>query len=138
MPVPQRYLAALQAVPVLSDLDRAGLEVVCDVGSLQKFPAGTRLMETGQLGMEAYILLAGEVRVSLPGGAEDVSRAGDIVGEMALLGQATNRRNATVTTVSEVEALVINRHYFEMLLNENPAVGKRIEDRIRERAQSAG
>lgn len=138
MTVPERYLGALRASPVLADLDREELDLIYDLGSVQTFPAGTALVGAGELGMEAYVVLTGEVLVTLPDGSVDVSRPGEMVGEMALLGEGTNRRNATATTASEVAALVINRHYFETLLRDSPVLAERVRDRIRERAESRG
>lgn len=138
MSVPTRYRDALRASPVLHDLSDEELDRIFDVGSLQTFPARTRLIDAGALGMEAYVLLRGEATVRLDGGEDVTVGEGEIVGEMALLAEGTNRRNASVETAGELTALVINRHYFEGLLNDSPQLLENVRARIRERAEATG
>jgi CRP-like cAMP-binding protein len=137
MGVPGKYRAALQALPLFAGLDAGHVDRVWDLGSYQAIAPGSTLMELGDLGMEAYLILEGTVQIIRADGSRAAAGPGELVGEMSLLENGSNRRNATVTALEPLKALVINRHYFQRLVTDEPLLHRHIVDRIHEYALEA-
>lgn len=132
MGVPGKYRAALQALPLFTGLDAGHIDRIWDLGSFQAIAPGSVLMELGELGMEAYLILEGTVQIIRADGSRVEAAAGELVGEISLLENGSNRRNATVTTLEPVKVLVLNRHYFHRLLTDEPLLHNHILERINE------
>jgi len=98
-----------------------------------KFSAGTVIFEEGTEGLVMYVIVEGEVEISLRGKTLAMASAGEIVGEMALLKYAT--RSATVTAKTDCVLEVIDRERFEELVKDSPSfalyVMNVLADRIR-------
>ena len=98
-----------------------------------KFPAGAVIFEEGTKGLEMYVIVEGEVEISLRGKTLAVASAGEIVGEMALLKNAA--RSATVTAKTDCLLEAIDRERFEDLVRDSPSfalyVMNVLADRIR-------
>jgi len=82
------------------------------------------LMREGEQGREFVILLEGSARVTKGGEEVAVVGPGTFLGELALLDGEP--RAATVTTTSEVRALILNAGEFGSLLDESPALRAKI------------
>ena len=65
-----------------------------------------------------YVVLSGEVEVSLRGEPLGAELEGGVVGEMAMINNAS--RSATATTLSAVKAARITREQFRAIITENP------------------
>lgn len=86
------------------------------------FAAGEALIYEGDIGDAAYLIIEGEVRVTV-GGKEVASlERGQCVGEMAILD--SEPRSATVTSLAPVRALKIEREDFHDILNERNEIAK--------------
>ena len=98
-----------------------------------KFPAGAVIFEEGTKGLVMYVIVEGEVEISLRGKTLAVASAGEIVGEMALLKNAA--RSATVTAKTDCLLETIDRERFEDLVKDSPSfalyVMNVLADRIR-------
>lgn len=98
-----------------------------------KFPAGAVIFEEGSEGLVMYVIVKGEVEISLRGKTLAVASAGEIVGEMALLKNAA--RSATVTAKTDCLLEAIDRERFEDLVKDSPSfalyVMNVLADRIR-------
>jgi signal transduction histidine kinase len=81
--------------------------------------AGEVLMKQGDTGDSAFVVVQGEFAITKQSGQSvikiDVRNPGDVLGEMALLSQSP--RSATVTAVTDCEALCISQKVFEDLLS---------------------
>ena len=64
-----------------------------------------------------YVILKGEIELTLRGEPLGAEAEGGIVGEMAMIGNAT--RSATATTLTKVKLARINRDQFRALVAEN-------------------
>lgn len=103
----------------------------------QQFPVGSTLALQGQPGDNAFLILEGEVEITLTHNAISrkigVRTAGHIVGEMALLDDQP--RSATLTALTEVRVLKLGRSAFEHLLTTQPelslAVNRSLSARMR-------
>jgi CRP/FNR family cyclic AMP-dependent transcriptional regulator len=64
-----------------------------------------------------YVVLSGEVELTLHGEPLGAEGEGGIIGEMAMINSAT--RNATATTLTKVKLARLDRNEFEALIAEN-------------------
>jgi CRP/FNR family cyclic AMP-dependent transcriptional regulator len=67
---------------------------------------------------ELYVILAGEVDLTLRGESLGCERKGSIIGEMAMLESAT--RNATATARSKVKVAKLDRRQLQKMIRESP------------------
>jgi len=109
------------------------LDAIASVGAPVSFAAGTKVFEEGDVADAMYVVAGGEARVDV-GGRFHILKAGDVVGEMAVL--APGRRMATVTAQTDVEAFRFTEADFRAFLLEHPAVAlsmmKQLVLRLRE------
>ena len=83
---------------------------------------GARLTTEGTSGRQAFIILAGTAEVTIAGQIVATAGPGDVIGEMALLDGRP--RTATVTTLEEVEAFVLDPRSFNTLLDQQEIARK--------------
>jgi two-component system, NtrC family, response regulator HupR/HoxA len=105
----------LRQMPVLRALPLGALERLASRSRSRAFPQGSRLVEEGRAGDEVFALVRGQVAVRAQLGERDegaiaLRRAGELVGEMALLDDLP--RSASLTAEEDVEALCIPRAAF--------------------------
>lgn len=86
----------LADIPAFSACSARELERIASLVERVDLPAGDVVVREGRAGHAFYIVLEGEVRVSLGGETVAVLGAGDFFGEMAILEHQL--RSATVTT----------------------------------------
>ena len=84
----------------------------------------TELIREGDRGDAFYVLLEGEAAVSRDGEQVAVVRAGDHVGELALLDPAP--RDATVTASTEVVIGVLGARVFNAIVRDVPAMNAKL------------
>lgn len=118
------YLEHLAKVPIFSACSRQELEAIaCRVTDVT-LPAGEVVVAEGRAGYEFLVIVQGEVAVTK--GDREVARlgAGDFFGELSLLDRGP--RTATVTTLTDVEAIVLSAQEFDAFLEEVPSVARAI------------
>jgi CRP-like cAMP-binding protein len=97
--------------------------IVALLASIRSFPAGRRIMRTGEPGDEMYVVIEGELEASVErdGGRTSLARLarGDIVGEVALF---EGKRTADVDTLSDVRLLRLSRASLERLGRRYPRI----------------
>ena len=86
--------------------------------NLVKIKAGERLFREGDAGDAMYVLINGEAEVTAGGMSIEVAKAGDILGELALIDGSP--RSATVTARTDCELAVIDKKRFHFLVDESP------------------
>lgn len=111
------------------------LEVFRDSADLEKFPAGAVIMEEGTEGHLMYVVIEGEVGISLKGKELAVARAGEIVGEMALIN--AELRSATVAARTDCKLAPIDQTSFEALLRHVPDFSMHVMNVLASRLRSA-
>jgi CRP/FNR family transcriptional regulator, cyclic AMP receptor protein len=114
----------LQRVPLFADCTDEELRRIADVSDIIETPAGTVLTRIGAPGDSFYFLIDGRVSVQTAGGGGQPLNPGDFFGEMSLLDGEP--RSATVTAVTDLRLLVVDRTHFWRLLNETPDLVRRI------------
>ena len=91
----------------------------------RRFRRGEVIFHAGDPGDALFIIVSGEVKISLPSESGDEAilvrlQPGDVFGELALLDGAP--RSATATALGAVETVVLPRDRFRDLIAEEPAV----------------
>ncbi len=113
----------LRAVPLFAECSNAELGQIASVADEMSFRPGRTLIKEGARGREFIVVLDGTVEVKRKGRRIPL-KGGDFFGEMALITDAP--RNATVTTTSDVRALVVTDRAFQTLLKESPSIQRKI------------
>lgn len=102
---------------------------------LEAFPAGAVIIKEGVEGNLMYVVVRGEVDISLKGKFLAVIRPGDIVGEMALIN--SDIRSATVTARTDCQLAPIDRASFNSMLQHVPEFSMHLMNVLANRLQNA-
>ncbi|NMF56806.1 cyclic nucleotide-binding domain-containing protein [Pseudanabaena yagii] len=96
-------------------------------------PAGEVIFQKGGIADRMYVVLEGEVEISIDGKLLDLTGAGGIVGEMALI--SASPRSATAIAKTECKLVPIDEKRFTFLVQQTPyfalSVMKIMVERIR-------
>lgn len=114
----------LSEVPLLSNCSQRELQRVAKVTDEVIVPAGTTLIEQGQLGREAFVIVDGTAAVRRNGRKVAVVGPGECVGEMSLLDRQP--RSASVVAMEEMTVLVIPSRSFSALLDDTPSLTRKL------------
>lgn len=82
------------------------------------YPAGTVIFKEGDAGDAMYVVKSGEIAIEVGGKQIETLKAGDILGEMALL--ANESRSATARTLVDSELVAVTASRFEFLVQQTP------------------
>lgn len=125
----------LKGVPLFSGCSRRQLGEIASIADEIRFPAGRTLIVEGRRGREFFVLVDGTVEVRRRGRRVATVGGGSFFGEAALL--TGKPRNASVTAISPVQALVITDRAFRRLLEDSPAIAGKILASLAERLADA-
>ncbi|MGH9036380.1 MAG: cyclic nucleotide-binding domain-containing protein [Acidimicrobiia bacterium] len=118
------YLEHLAKVPLFAGCSQAELRALARRTTDIPVPAGSVLVTEGHLGYEFFVIAEGRAKVSRAGRKVGELGAGDFFGELALLERVP--RNATVTAISDMEAIVLTRADFDSALAEAPGMARKL------------
>jgi CRP/FNR family transcriptional regulator, cyclic AMP receptor protein len=112
----------LRRIPVFAQIEPAKLKLLAFTSERVAYEPGKILFHHGDMADAAYIVIDGEVEVSVesPAGPVRVATIGknEIVGEIAILCDVP--RTATVKALTRLVTLRINKELFLRLINEFP------------------
>lgn len=94
------------------------LEIFKDSEDVVNFPAGTVIAAEGAEGDHMYVVMSGEVDISISNRNLAVALPGEIVGEMALIN--SNVRSATIVAKTDCRLATIDQASFDSLLRHVP------------------
>ncbi|HEY6829236.1 MAG TPA: cyclic nucleotide-binding domain-containing protein [Gemmatimonadaceae bacterium] len=114
----------LRRVPLFSECSKRQLAQIAAIADELDFPAERTLIKEGEAGHECFVIVDGSIELRRRGRRIPLTGDANIFGEMALLTGAP--RNATLTTLSPVRALVITDRAFNRLLNDQPGIQRKI------------
>jgi CRP/FNR family cyclic AMP-dependent transcriptional regulator len=114
----------LGRVPLFVGLSKKQLRLVSQLARQLKQPAGTVLIEQGEVGHEFIVVVQGQLEVSRGGRVVGEHGPGSYVGEIALLERRP--RTATVIAKTPVKLEVINQREFAGLLEEMPELAQQV------------
>ena len=117
-------VAHLKNIPLFSECSPKELGLVIKNSSERVLKAGTIIMDQGQTGREAYVVLEGSATVKRNGKKVATLGAGSVVGELSLLDHGP--RTASVVTDTECTLLVISQRQFLGVLDQVPALSHKL------------
>jgi CRP-like cAMP-binding protein len=133
------YTNILKGVEVFAPLSEEELADIAKRLSLRRFGRGEALVRQGEPGDSFYVIVAGEVSVTVQGpecNVAEVARLADgsFFGEMSLLTGAP--RNATVRAETDTSVLRVSKAHFAAILERNPAIAEEFSRVLEERQRA--
>lgn len=120
---------ALRSVDLFRHLNKNSLQPLIDASSISSVPEGGVIVNEGEAGDYFYIIVRGTARVSHNLGSSIINLAlmhsGDYFGEWSVITGAP--RAATVSAMSRVDMLRIERGAMLEFIQQQPEVGERID-----------
>jgi CRP/FNR family cyclic AMP-dependent transcriptional regulator len=113
-------LELLRRVPLFSEMGEEELLEIARIAEEMDAPAGKPLTHEGRHEGYFFIIASGTVRIERDGQTINTIRAGDFLGEIALLDGGP--RTATATTESPCQLIVMTHQRFEQLLDRSPSI----------------
>ena len=126
-----RKIDLIRHVPLFSGCSKKELARISMIADEIDFRSGKTLIKEGASGREFFVLAEGTAEISRKGKRIDTAGPGEFFGEMALL--TDQPRNATVTTTSDVDALVITASSFRSLVESNPLIALKVMRAVADR-----
>jgi CRP-like cAMP-binding protein len=124
----------LQRVPLFSGFDEAELRRVAELARIVEVPAGQEMTHTGAAGDAFFVIIDGTVAVETPAGTRRRLQPGEFFGEMSLIDGEP--RSATITAITDLRLLVVDRLHFWRVLDEMPDLTRRILTELSRRVRS--
>ncbi|MFM8847673.1 MAG: cyclic nucleotide-binding domain-containing protein [Actinomycetota bacterium] len=118
------YLESLRRVALFSSCSTKDLEKIAKAGDEVKLDAGTVIVDQGQTGREAFVIISGSATVKRNGKKVATLGAGSVVGELSLLDHGP--RTATVVADTECTMLVISQRQFLAVIDAIPAISHKL------------
>ena len=120
----KNQLDSLRNVDLFRGCSKKELEKVAKATDDIVMTAGTMLIDQGQMGREAFVVMDGEVTVKRGGRKIATLGAGDVVGELSLLDHGP--RTATVVCATDCTLLVIDQRRFLAVLDDVPSISHKL------------
>jgi CRP/FNR family transcriptional regulator, cyclic AMP receptor protein len=114
----------LANVPLFEACSRKELTSIAKAGDEITMTAGTIIIDQGQMGREAFVVLDGQVTVKRGGRKITTLGAGTMVGELSLLDHGP--RTATVVCDTDCTLFVIDQRHFRGVLEQNPSIAMKL------------
>jgi CRP-like cAMP-binding protein len=127
-------LRLLERVPLFSRLSRGELERISSIADELDFREGKQLAKEGAAGREFFVIVEGTAEVTRGTKKLRTLSDGDFFGEISLITKLP--RTATVTTVSSSRLLVITDRSFRRMLDESPAIQRKVLEALGERLET--
>jgi len=109
----------LRNTALLAGCSKRELEQVAKAGDELDVAAGTLLVDQGETGQEAFLVLSGEVGIKRNGRRIATATAGDMVGELSLLDHGP--RTASAECDTDCTLFVLDQRHFRSVLESNPS-----------------
>lgn len=120
----QTKVQHLAGISLFVGCSKKELEKVASAGDEILMTAGSVIVDQGQTGREAFVVLSGKVEVTRSKRKVADLGPGAVVGELSLLDHGP--RTATVTCVTDCELLVIDQRNFRAVLQEVPTMAVKL------------
>jgi CRP-like cAMP-binding protein len=121
----------IKNVPLFAQCTKKELSAIATVADLVEVPKGTKLVSEGGWDRDFMIIVDGAADVRRGGRKVNTLKAGDFFGEIALIIEGP--RIATVTATEPTRVLVLREQQFWPLLEEIPALQRRVLRALAER-----
>lgn len=120
----QTKLEHLASVPLFDGCSKKELEKIAKAGDEIFMTAGTVIVDQGQTGREAFVVLSGDVTVKRNSRKIATLGPGAVVGELSLLDHGP--RTASAVCDTDCELLVIDQRHFRAVLEQVPTLSHKI------------
>ena len=138
LPTPERMLV-LASIDLFADLEPEQLYDIATLATERTLAVGVDLCREGDPGEEVFVVIAGQGEIFTGAGATlhavGRTRAGDCVGELAVLDEAP--RSATVRASTAMRVLAIQGHAFRELMSRQPDLSNAVIAMITRRLRDA-
>lgn len=124
-------LEHLRNVPLFAGCSKKELQAVHRAGDEITMADGTVIIDQGQLGREAFVILDGAVTVKRRDRKIATLGPGDIVGELALLDHGP--RTASATCEGDCTLFVLDQRHFRGVIEDHPAIAMKLLTALAER-----
>ena len=114
----------LRTVPLFADLSDVDLRRIASWMEVEQFPAGKTLAREGQSGYEFWVVDEGNIRIEHEGEVIAVLGPGDVLGELAILGDG--KRKAAGVAETDVRIFSMFGTRFREMQIAVPAVAERL------------
>jgi CRP-like cAMP-binding protein len=118
------YVEHLRNIPLFQSFSQKDLEKVAKAGDEVSMPAGSLIIDQGQMGREAFVILDGTATVKRNGKKVATAGPGTIVGDLSLLDHGP--RTATVTCDTDCTLLVLSQRTFLAVVDDVPALSHKL------------
>lgn len=118
------YLESLGKVSLFSSCSNKDLEKIAKAGDEVTISAGAVVVDQGQTGREAFVLLKGSATVRRNGKKVATLGPGAVIGELSLLDHGP--RTATVSADTDCTMLVISQRQFLGVIDAIPALAHKL------------
>ncbi len=120
----KQHLETLRGVSLFSGCSNKDLEKVVKATDEIRMTAGTLIVDQGQTGREAFVVLDGEVEIKRNGRKVATLGAGSVVGELSLLDHGP--RTATAICTTDCTLLVVDQRRFLGVIDTVPALSHKL------------
>ena len=114
----------LRNISLFSECSAKELALVVKNSTERALKAGTIIMDQGQTGREAYVILEGSATIKRNGKKIGTAKAGAVVGELSLLDSGP--RTAAVIADTDVTLLVISERALKGAIDNIPAISRKL------------
>lgn len=118
------YVEHLRSVPLFAACTRKELDLIAKSGDEIKMTAGTVVVDQGQTGYEAFVVVEGSVTIKRNGRKVATLGSGAIVGELSLLDHGP--RTARAECETDCTLFVISQRHFLAVLDEVPSIAHKL------------
>ena len=118
------YLESLRKVSLFSSCSNKDLEKIAKAADEVSFAAGALVVDQGQTGREAFVIISGTATVKRNGKKVATLGTGAVVGELSLLDHGP--RTASVIAETECVMLVISQRQFLGVIDAIPALSHKL------------
>lgn len=124
MATKKAQLEHLRNVSLFQGCSTKDLEKIAKASDEISMPAGSLIVDQGQTGREAFVVLSGTVLVKRNGKRVGSFGPGTVVGELSLLDHGP--RTATVSCETDCTLLLLDQRHFVGVLDEVPALAHKV------------
>ncbi len=116
----KQHLEHLSKVPLFAGLSKKALEKVARSGDEVTMTAGSLVVDQGQTGREAFVIVDGTVTLKRNGRKVATLGPGDVLGELSLLDHGP--RTATAVCDTDCTMFVLEQRHFIGIIDEAPGL----------------
>lgn len=120
----KQHLETLRSIPLFTGCSVKELEKVAKATDEIRMTAGTLIVDQGQTGREAFVIVEGEIEVKRNNRKVAKLGAGSIVGELSLLDHGP--RTATAVCTTDCTLLVVDQRRFLGVLDDVPTLSHKL------------